>query len=805
MNQRIDEQPNTQTLDSETSPSNMRSLSGYERQDNLSSRQDNQDNDELERHVEENFISESDESGTERDFEEQAVYYLNGLVENQENRADFRYGEGRINRMSAWFDREGKRVEEAQDLDTAGEYKESGELRKWAKIGLKVAGGFGLAAAMTFTGIGVLPIVTPILWTIGMRNGFDGVLEAAERLGWGAERTERELKAQKALSEEIAKLKGWIKKRKAEGRGLTEDEYFILVGSISNASEQLEEVEKSNLESERNWALGRAVASSVLTIGTAVFAGIPLGIKNYDHFNSAHHVFWNQHGAQFVYNDPSKLAHTAQLAQAHQMDFSYYHDIFGRAAHTLGRGLSLADWSAVTASGLYLLSKYCIAKEKKGEKVSIFRTPYKWSRESTPIIYNRRRTIGAGRVPAVVSKEMTLGDKKELSRKFAMITLARIRSYLELNANTAAESDVIFNQKTRELVKDIVIHGMGGGDRPLSNHSDNDGEGFKFVLNQAGFDTSQIRYVEQGQFIQCDLIGDTSKRHGLVVEGVDSEHPFGQTLILDHHGDETGNDLSATEVLYESLAASGLLEKTEALDKFVQFITYIDNANHPKLAETFEHSHRTVLGFYRKMSAEELYRFFEQGGDETASLTDDEIRAINPRLLGASEDARRDNLEAKEIIRRGETEGLSLETPYGKAFVDFDGIRRAEAVFALGYKIHIRWQPERKQFFISGWPRDKALAQGIRVRGMWLKPLDDRGPVTIKLGEIIHTLTNGQAAPTGRLLQYLQNELSGRTARFGRERRENTSRERGEGGLRHDRRGERRGPRTNFRTARVAA
>jgi hypothetical protein len=823
MNQRVDEQSNTQTLDSETSPSNMRSFSGYEGQDNLSPQQDG---DELERYVEQYFTSRSDEPGTERDFEEQAVYYLNGLVENQENRADFRYGEDRFNRMGAWFDRAGKRVEEAQDLDTAGEFEEGGEWRKWAKIGLKVAGGFGLAAAMTFTGLGALPIVTPILWTIGMRNGFDGVLEVAERLGWGIERTERELKAQKALSEEIVKLKGWIKKRKAEGRGLTEDEYYVLVGSICNASENLEEVEISNLESERKWALGRAVASSVLTLGTAVFAGVPLGIKNYDHFNAAHHVFWNQHGAQFVYNDPSQLAHTAQLAQAHQMDFSYYHDIFGRAAHTLGRGLSLADFSAVTASGLYLLSKYYIAKDKKGGKISVFRPPYRWTRELTPIVYNRRRAAGeptAGRAPAVVSKEATLGDKKALSRKFAMITLARIRSYLELNANTAAESDVIFNQKTRELVKDIVIHGMGGGDRPLTNHSDNDGEAFKFLLNQAGFDTSQIRYVEQGQFIQCDVIGDTAKRHGLVVEGVDSEHPFGQTLVLDHHGDETGNDLSASEVLYESLAASGLLEKTEALDKFIRFITYIDNANHPKLAEIFEHSHRTVLGFYREMSAEELYRFFEQGGDETRALTDDEIRAINPRLLQVSENVRRDNLFAQEVIRRGESEGLSLETPYGKAFVDLGGrIRRVEAVFAHGYQIHIKWQPERGRFYISGWPRDKVLAQGIRIRGMWLKPLDDRGPVTIKLGEVIHTLTNGQAAPTGKLRQYLEDELSGRTARFGRDRnesaprgrreeggfrgrRESAPRERREGGFRHDRRDERRGPRTNSRTARVAA
>ena len=46
-----------------------------------------------------------------------------------------------------------------------------------------------------------------------------------------------------------------------------------------------------------------------------------------------------------------------------------------------------------------------------------------------------------------------------------------------------------------------------------------------------------------------------------------------------------------------------------------------------------------------------------------------------------------------------------------------------------------------------------------------MKLMEDRGPVTIKLGHIINALTNNQAAPTGKLLQYLQGELSGRESR----------------------------------------
>lgn len=761
----------------------------------------------------------------EKDYEKDAVVFINSVCEQYYERSKNRYGEGKLDVISAWFDHEGKRMQ-SEELDKAGEFQKNDEWKKWAKIGLKVAGGLGIVAAATMVGI---PVITPILWTIGMRKGWEGVLDAGERLGWGLGRTEMELKSQAELTEKIKKLKKEIQDKKAQNRGLTGAEYFVLANEVIDADAKVAEVQGKNMSAEHSWAVKRAIAASVLTVGTAIFSGIPLGWRDYDHDGIAHQVFWNQNGSQFLYN-PGELSQAVASANLHHFPL-HYTQAFGDAAHTLGHGLPLLEKGAIFASGWYLYHNYSNAKKKKEEGEGAFdlRVRYHLTRGrgfEAPIVGRRQPETRASQAaaPPIVTKEMTLGDKKELSRKFAMITLARIRSYLELNAPNVAESDAIFNQKTRELIKDIIVHGMGGGDRPLTNHSDNDGEAFKFLLNQAGFDTSQIRYVEQGQFIQCDVIGDTAKRHGLVVEGVDSEHPFGQTLILDHHGDETGNDLSASEVLYESLAASGLLEKTEALDKFIRFITCIDNANHPKLAETFEHSHCTVLGFYREMSAEELYRFFEQGGDETKALTDDEIRAINPRLLQVSENVRRDNLFAKEVIHRGESEGLSLETPYGKAFVDIGGrIRRVEAVFAHGYQIHIKWQPERGRFYISGWPRDKVLAQGIRIRGMWLKPLDDRGPVTIKLGEVIHILTNGQAAPTGKLRQYLEDELSGRrTAQFDRGRRENAPRgrreeggfrgrresaprERRDGGFRHDRRDERRGPRTNSRTARVAA
>lgn len=780
MNQASDQQLDTQAIDQEASQDDQEQFLAYQEQDSPSIEEGG---DELQRYARELFGSERE--GIERDYEQEAVNFINGIVEDQENRADLRYGEGKYDKFNAWFDREGRRVENAQDLETLGEYKENGEWKKWAKIGLKVAGGFGLAAAMTFTGLGVVPIVTPVLWTIGMRNGFDGVIEAAEKLHWGPERTKKELEAQRALSEEITKLKGWLKRRKAEGRGLIDNEYDVFAGSIIEAADKVSQVEEENLASEHKWAVGRAVASSVLTLGTAVFAGIPLGIRNYDQIAPGHHIFWNHHGMQFLYNDPSKLAETARLAQVHQMNFSYYHDIFGRAAHSLGRGLSLVNFSGLAASFLYLTSKYLIAQEKKDLKY--FRIPYHYNPEAQPMVRVRLRGGRVRRVeaPAIVTKEATLGDKKELSRKMAMITLARIRSYLELNAPTAAESDVIFNQKTKELVQDIVIHGMG---RPLSPHSDTDGEGCKFMLARAGFDTSQIEYVEQGQFKTGQPNWDTGNRHGLVVEGIDAEHPFGQTFFFDHHGDETGDDLSSSEVTYETLAASGFLEKTEALDKFVKFITYIDNANHPKLAETFAYSHRTVLGFYRDMSAEELYRFFEQGGDETKELSDDEIRAIHPRLLEKSKNTRRENLTASELIRRGETEGMAIETPYGKALIDIGGrIRRAEAVFAHGYKIHIRWQPERSQFFISGWPRDKALTQGKRIRGMWLKPLEDRGPVRVRLSDVIFALTDGNLTPQGRLKEYLENEAQGRViGRIGRTQRSERGDQRR--GIRSDRR-----------------
>lgn len=700
---------------------------------------------------------------TERDYENEAVALLNNICQKDEERATARYDKGISGRIDACFDQEGIR-EKSDQLDKVAEFKQNDEWKKWAKIGLKVAGGLGLMAAATFVGI---PFVTPILWTIGVKKGWEGVLDAGERLGWGMKRTELELNTQAELSEKIRKLKQQIAERKAQNRGLTEAEYLALTLDITNADSSVAEIQHTNMSAEQSWAFKRAIASTVLTIGTAVIWGIPLGWRNYDHVGQSHKVFLNYNGSQFLYN-PGEVSQAIQ-SNIHHYPLHFSQD-FGSAAHTLGHGLPLLEKGAIFACGLYLYQSCSKAKKKKEERET--------GEQSTQEAARRREELAAFNydvtaVP-VVTKEMTLGDKKILSRKMALITLSQIRSYIELSrldehgrviVTTDVESDAIFNQKTRELIKNIVIHGMGGGDR-LQNHSDNDGEVSRILLQLAGFDISDIQYVEQGQFILGKLNIDTGNRHGSKAEGMDNENPYGQTFFFDHHGDETGNDISASEVTYETLVASKLLERTPALDKLASFITYIDNANHPALAQTFSQLHRTVLGLYRDMSAEELYRFFENGGDETLALTDDQIKAINSKLIKKSEAVRRENLAAQKKISDGAAEGLAIETPYGRAFVDIGSrdercIKNPEAIFAHGYKIHIRWNPEQKYFFISGWPRNKALPQGKRVRGMWLKPHEDSGPVTIKLGHIIRALTNNQAVPTGKLLQYLQGELSG--------------------------------------------
>ena len=87
------------------------------------------------------------------------------------------------------------------------------------------------------------------------------------------------------------------------------------------------------------------------------------------------------------------------------------------------------------------------------------------------------------------SQEPTIADptagadepEREISRRAALITLARLENYRELWAETEQAGDELFLEKTRELWKDLVVHGKLGVDLRQA-----DGEKENFIRKTLG-------------------------------------------------------------------------------------------------------------------------------------------------------------------------------------------------------------------------------------------------------------------------------------------------------------------------------
>ncbi|MCX6811776.1 MAG: hypothetical protein NT039_03740, partial [Candidatus Berkelbacteria bacterium] len=277
---------------------------------------------------------------TREDYERRAIDICNERADRFEETDRERY-RGFFGKITGWFDREGTR-RRADTLDEVAEWEKNPTWKKWAKIGAKVAGGFGVAATMAFTG-GVGAVLTPILWTIGMREGWDGALQLLEKAGFGRGRTQAEVTKQEALNQKITELKQLVR-----GGELTPERFQQAVDAILEAERQVMEQIETNMTSERRWKLGRAIASTALTVGTGIIGGVPLGTASYakeatgapthliGHKSSifldeSHRVFWNFKGGQFLYNSPAEFTKVAHFATQNAASWTHYGTYFFKA------------------------------------------------------------------------------------------------------------------------------------------------------------------------------------------------------------------------------------------------------------------------------------------------------------------------------------------------------------------------------------------------------------------------------------------------------------------------------------------
>jgi hypothetical protein len=329
-------------------------------------------------HKDENKESPAPQTPEKLATQEQAIEAIKHFVKNDTERTSIRYGErgllGFLGKVNSWLHKEGTRLD-ADDIENVGKWEKNGKWKKWLKMGVKVGGGVGVAAAMTFTG-GLGAVLTPLLWGSGVREAWNGILEVGEELGWGRKRTRLELGSQEKMTEIIEKIRNEVK-----GGSLTEDQLKQYIHNMNNADNELFESQNANLKQERKHKFIRSIASSVLTIGTGFMTGVPLGTADYDKGATAigesgkelaekHKVVFNYNwlkekiGGFFVYNKEAPYTgfpNEAEFAKSVAEKFNYplhqVTDVFSRSLHTLGHGLPVAEKIGLWLTGGQLIAR----------------------------------------------------------------------------------------------------------------------------------------------------------------------------------------------------------------------------------------------------------------------------------------------------------------------------------------------------------------------------------------------------------------------------------------------------------------
>ena len=350
--------------------------------------------------------------------------------------------------------------------------------------------------------------------------------------------------------------------------------------------------------------------------------------------------------------------------------------------------------------------------------------------------------------------------------------------YDALNAPTKEEGDKKILELTKKLWDEFTVHNMMGYNPDTKkyeialNESDHDGESCLMLLELAGIkvDRSKINFVNKGESSESGVIMDTSNNHGVISQ------ENGKRLIFDHHAESSHNGTSATAFLYKTLVEMGLLKKTPQFDKYVEFITNIDNGNSNSFDDkrVAENYHRNLYGLYRKLSVAQIMELVEGGQDPADPLPEDYLKATlhtDPRNGGIQSLEQFSNylkdavFKAKQEIKSMAKEGFVVDTGagrFGKVLVDVkmlkkDGRRfsrvskEAGGSFVVknsGYDGYLIWSPEENTFILyTSKKMDEnslpgGLGQGFNVRGhMWLKKSDEGGDLTLTIEDIFSKLS----------------------------------------------------------------
>ena len=335
-------------------------------------------------------------------------------------------------------------------------------------------------------------------------------------------------------------------------------------------------------------------------------------------------------------------------------------------------------------------------------------------------------------------------EKFERSREAAKITLDKVSSWEDLNAATLEEADEKFKEATKEHWKEFAVSGVlqfdpKEGKQVLRPFTDLDGRAAVGILKEAGIDTSKLTYIRPGEYLQGAINLDTGDKFGVVYE----EPTY--TAYFDHHAPGTKEVTSTAEIVYNTMMELGMMEKSEAMDKLVKFVTDIDNRRLP--AEEFLRSGKTILGLQRALDFEKILTYFKDHESPTEELTPEEFQKYG--LKEEAEKQQKTVDESMATLERMAQEGKVIDTAYGQIVVNANNeLKVGSSAAYVKYDGIINFTPG-KSFAVTLKEKDITEEevksrlgdkfQGKIIRGkMWI--YNDKEPLKVELEDMINAL-----------------------------------------------------------------
>ncbi len=191
---------------------------------------------------------------------------------------------------------------------------------------------------------------------------------------------------------------------------------------------------------------------------------------------------------------------------------------------------------------------------------------------------------------------------------------------------------------------------------------DLDAQAGLYLLEIAGIKARFVEMVEKGRTIPGALHIDTGPYEYPTIT------PDGSIFFSDHGEKKPAKPSSATQQIYETLVAAGLLKKEKWLDNFVKFVTETDNLSYPEVAnaEFFaDKSWHALYGIYKELPLSYLVKMFRDHSWDSGNRP--LYRNYRPGVFGnkkaspkikaaarkEQEAARREVVKYKEVTRDG--------------------------------------------------------------------------------------------------------------------------------------------------------